>query len=298
MALFLHSGLYKAFHAVLPDRLTVLAYHRVTDPHAPGFDTFKPTVSATPEAFAVQMDFLRRHFSVVTISQVVAWLRDLQPLPLHPALITFDDGYRDNFDHALPILQRRDLPAVIYLATDCIESISPFYWDLAAYCFHHTHRQRAALPLSGQREWHDERSRTTVMMDWLATLKTLPNDVQSTAAMQLPHVLGVSVPADAFAGLYLTWDQIRTMVATGIDMGAHTQSHAIMTRVSPEHVLKQKSGDPSSPLPTPMAPPWILIGATKRFCSKQVLRRLLRSWQDRLICLKYDTHPWPFDVSL
>ena len=240
--LLFRVGLLDALHSMWPRRLTVLAYHRIADPNVPGFDTFKPNVSATPAAFAAQMDFIRQRFNVISRSDLVAWLQDQQPLPPHPALITFDDGYRDNFDHALPILQQRNMPAVVFLATNYIGQTSPFYWDLTAYCFYHTLQNEADLPLTGRQQWDDEKSRTVIMKNWLNTLKKLPDDKKWTTVRQLPQALGVSIPEDAFVGLHLTWDQVRTMVAGGIDMGAHTQSHPILTRVPLEQARLEATG--------------------------------------------------------
>jgi peptidoglycan/xylan/chitin deacetylase (PgdA/CDA1 family) len=219
-----------------------LAYHRLADPDAPDFDTFKPNVSATPAAFAAQMDFIRPRFNVVAVSDVLAWLRGQQPLPSNPLLITFDDGYRDNLDYALPILQERNLPAVIFLATDYTGEISPFYWDLLAYCFHHTPQTEVDLPLAGRQRWGDEKSRAVVMANWLYILKKLPDDEKRLIIKQLPQTLAVSIPADAFAGLHLTWDQVRTLVAAGVDMGAHTESHPILTRISLDQARREVTG--------------------------------------------------------
>ena len=214
-----------------PRRLTVLAYHRIADPNVPGFDTFEPNVSATPVAFAAQMDFIQRRFNVVSGSDLVAWIQGQQSLPPYPALITFDDGYRDNYDHAWPVLQQRSMPAVIFLATDHIGQPSPFYWDLAAHCFYHTGQNEADLPLVGRQQRHDEEGWAVVMRNWLSGLKELADREKWAAVRQLPQALGVSLPEDAFAGLHLTWEHVRTMVAGGVEMGAHTQSHPILTRV-------------------------------------------------------------------
>ena len=230
--LFFRLGLFDLFHHLWPSRLTVLAYHRIAALHAPGFDTFKPNVSATPAAFAAQMDFLRQRFSLISIDDLLAWLEGQKSLPPRPALITFDDGYRDNLEQALPVLRQHNFPAVIFLATDYIDSASPFYWDLIAYCFYHTSLNSANLPLLGCQEWRDEKSRNVVMATWLNRLKTLPDAEKWTAVRSLPHLLQVTVPPDAFAGLHLTWDQVRLLVNQGVDMGAHTQSHPILTRVS------------------------------------------------------------------
>ncbi len=236
------TSLFDTFHSVRSDRLTVLAYHRIGDPNTPGFDTFRPNMSASPAAFAAQMDFICQRFNVISGSELVAWLQGQHKLPPHPALITFDDGYRDNFECALPILQQRNLPAIIFLATDYIGNTKPFYYDLAAYCFRHIHQNQANLPLVGWRRWKDEESRAAVLVDWLSTLKKLPDDEKWMAIEQLPRALGISVPEDAFAKLYLTWDQVGAMIKAGIEMGAHTQSHPILTRVCLEQARAELAG--------------------------------------------------------
>jgi peptidoglycan/xylan/chitin deacetylase (PgdA/CDA1 family) len=191
------------------------------------------------------MDFIRSRFNVISVSDVLAWLRGRQPLPSNPLLITFDDGYRDNLDYALPILQERNLPAVIFLATDYTGEIAPFYWDLLAYCFHHTPQTEVDLPLAGRQAWHDEKSRAAVIANWLFILKRLPEAEKRLAVEKLPRALSVSVPTDAFSGLHLSWDQVRTLVAAGIDMGAHTQSHPILTRISLEQARREVTGSKS-----------------------------------------------------
>lgn len=235
-------GLFDAVHKLWPPRLTVLAYHRIIDPYAAGFDSFKPNVSATPIHFARQMDFVRRRFNVVSAGDITAWLQGRQSLPPRPALITFDDGYRDNLDYALPVLRERQLPAVIYLATDYIGKASPFFWDLLAYCFYHTSKTEADLPLAGRQHWSDEKTRDAVLDSWLSLLKTLPDAEKWAAIKQLPEALEVLVADDAFADMHLTWDQVREMVAAGVDMGAHTQSHPILTRVSLEQARTEVHG--------------------------------------------------------
>lgn len=224
---------FDAFHrATNRNRLTVLAYHRIDDPHRTDFDAFLPNVSATPAQFAEQMAFLRARYSVVSAADVTAWLRGEKPLPPYPALITFDDGYFDNFKFALPVLKKFDFPAVIFLATDYIGKSDPFFWDLAAYCFAHTEKTAADFPLAGELHWHDSASRTAAMVGWLERLKTVPDAEKWTHIHALPDLLDVSIPDDAFAGVTMTWAQVREMVANGVTMGAHTMSHPVLTRVS------------------------------------------------------------------
>jgi peptidoglycan/xylan/chitin deacetylase (PgdA/CDA1 family) len=240
--LMFRTGFFDALHALRPQRLTVLNYHRVNDPDQPGFDTFKPNVSATPEGFAAQLDYLQQRFHIVSIGEIVAWLRGGEELPRHAALITFDDGYCDNLVHAAPSLEERSLPALIFLATNHIGRSEPFYWDLAAYCFHHSQRDNVELPLVGHRSWDSTAGREAVMRGWIEQLKKIPNAELSRHVEKLPDLLDVSVANDAFAGLTLSWEQVRNLVAQGIAMGSHTMSHPILTRISPDQAHEELAG--------------------------------------------------------
>lgn len=231
--LIYQSGLVHAIGSqVGKHHLTVLAYHRIAEYAKPGIDTYLPNISATPTAFAQQMDYLQKYFNVISLTDLMAWYDTGALLPPNPALITFDDGYRDNFECALPILKERNMPAVIFLATNFIEQGEPFHWDIAAYCFYHTRLQHARLPVLGIQHWSTIESRWAIMARWLSVLKQISDAEKSKAVAQLPEVLDIEAPASAFANLSLTWDQVRTLLDNGIEMGAHTKSHPILTRVS------------------------------------------------------------------
>jgi len=118
----------------------------------------------------------------------------------------------------------------------------PFNWDLAAYCFHHTIQAEADLPALGHQSWSSEAEREAVLSRLLALLKTLPADESRAAYQALPRTLGVGVPDNAFAGLHLSWDEVREMTLAGVAMGAHTESHPILTRVSPDRVQAEIAG--------------------------------------------------------
>ena len=215
-----------------PRCLTVLAYHRIADPHQADFRTYRANVSATPANFAAQLDFLHKHFQPVSLAEVLAWLEEGRSLPRYPALVTFDDGYADNWSAAMPALRAHQTPAHIFLATAYIGQNRPFFWDLAAYCFHHTPLPEAELPGQGRVSWPDPQSKQSALENWLAWLKNLPDAAKWVALEQLPDQLHVTIPDNAFAGLHLTWDQVRQMAREGISFGAHTHTHPIMTRIS------------------------------------------------------------------
>jgi len=231
LQLFLKAGFFDLQRKLTPNTLTVLNYHRIDDPFRPGFNTFKPNVSATPSQFAQQMDYLSQHYNVISGRDIAEWLRGGKRLPANAAVITFDDGYRDNLEHAYPVLKSRDLPAIIFLTTSHIDSDTSFYWDIVAYCFDHTPKNNADFPLLGNRQWHSAESRKQVMDEWIAMLKTLPEVDKKKQVDQLSEILHASVPDDLSAGLTLKWSEVRHLSDNGIEMGSHTVSHPILTRV-------------------------------------------------------------------
>jgi peptidoglycan/xylan/chitin deacetylase (PgdA/CDA1 family) len=96
-------------------RLPVLCYHRVgpADP-----DRRSAFLTIPTEKFARQVQWLdRRGYHAIRSADWAAWCTEGKPLPPRPVLITFDDGYADVAEHALPILERHRMTAVIYLVT-------------------------------------------------------------------------------------------------------------------------------------------------------------------------------------
>lgn len=212
--------------------LTVLAYHRLGNARPGGGDSFQGNISANLDQFELQLDFLQRHFQLVSLEQVLAWRRGQASLPPQAALLTFDDGYADNYHLAFPAFGRRQIPAVIFLATGYIGQDQPFFWDLVAYCFHHTAQTEVILPVLGRQTWPDEPGKNRVMAAWLQFLKKQADPERRNFCAQLPAWLGVTVAEDSFKALYLTWEQVGVMGQQQVAFAAHTHTHPIMTTLS------------------------------------------------------------------
>src|ERR1039457_3382283 len=96
------SGLLGALEA-LPRRpgVLVLTYHRIGDPEEGAYDD--GVFEATPEQFDEQVRYLKSHFQVTELREVILWAEGNAPLRHSHVLITFDDGYADNYEVAFPI---------------------------------------------------------------------------------------------------------------------------------------------------------------------------------------------------
>jgi len=236
------TGLVRAGRGLGAKSLTVVNYHRVDDHHREDFDSFKPNVSATPEGFDRQMDYLAKWFHVVSLQDVIDWLDGRKSIPSYAALITFDDGYLDNYTSAYPILRRHNFPALIFLTTAHIGTDAAFYWDLAAYCFHHTASDYLTFPDGSVEHWSNETELNQVSRKWIELMKTLPQAEKQTQVERLPGLLGVSIPKGYFQRLMMDWDQVREMCQGGAEFGAHTMHHPILTRISLDEVRAEVEG--------------------------------------------------------
>jgi peptidoglycan/xylan/chitin deacetylase (PgdA/CDA1 family) len=209
-------------------RLTVVGYHRIADADDPDLKGFAGNVSAAPEAFADQLDWLGRHFEVVGLEDVLGWLVDGAHLPDRAALITFDDGYHDNLDVAAPLLATRGMPATLFLTTGPTDGGPALYWDRVASVFAGTEPGEADLPVLGHRTWGTAPDRCRTVHDFVYATKWLPPEERTVALDRLEEAVGRDA-SEHIPGLYLDWDGVRSL--RGWAIGSHTVRHPVLTSI-------------------------------------------------------------------
>lgn len=222
------------------DRLTVFAYHRIADRDADGFEFDPGVVSATPEMFERQMRHIAARFDVIALDDLLDHMANGQALPERPALITFDDGYRDNHDEALPVLRSLGLPAVVFLITGAIGTSRVMWWDELAYLLRNSEVSRAELPLVGWRSLEGDRQRAAVRLELLARLKEVPDQRRAAALEALRNVLAVAQPRLS-KPLFMGWGEVQRMIAAGVDCQPHTVDHPLLTRIDSTRVEREIS---------------------------------------------------------
>ena len=108
-------------------RLVVLTYHRVLPADHPARAYEQPGMIVSPETLAMNIRVLRQHFELLHIEDWVERVRTGAPLPRLACALTFDDGWRDNYDYGFPVLQAEQAPATIYLVSELVGSARG-YW--------------------------------------------------------------------------------------------------------------------------------------------------------------------------
>ena len=122
------SGGLRGFHRLRNKRrLTVLTFHRVLQRSDERWPDADKEWSLTVDELASCVEFVRDHYTVISLDQLLDARRRGAGLPEHPALLTFDDGWADNEEHALPVLEAAGVPAVIFVSGDAVGRHAPFW---------------------------------------------------------------------------------------------------------------------------------------------------------------------------
>ncbi len=227
---------------VTESKLTVVMYHYVRDLENSRY----PRINGLAiDRFRGQLDYLAKHHTFVRVEDVMAACRGDQALPSDAVLLTFDDGYADNYRYAFPLLDERGVqgcffPPVASLRDRVVLDVNKIHFALAAigdveaiatFCLEKVAawRDEYGLEEPGYYESHLARTsrfddpRTLFVKDLLQ--RGLPETVRSRLTDEVFRRF-VSVDEKAFAEeLYLTMDQAQTMRRHGHYFGAHGLSH-------------------------------------------------------------------------
>ena len=209
--------------------LRILMYHRFP--------------AGESEAFEHQCAHLQRYYRPVSMRQVAESLHQGKALPAHAVAVTVDDGYRDFYETAYPVLQAYGIPATVYLVTDFLDGQAWAWWDQVHYCFQRSRLETVSVPL-GQESLEfalrTSKERGQAADRLIETLKTLPNAVRLQVLGSLPSLFQVALPEEAPPeAAFLRWEEVRRMAGQGIEFGVHTRTHPILAALNEQELAAE-----------------------------------------------------------
>jgi peptidoglycan/xylan/chitin deacetylase (PgdA/CDA1 family) len=224
-------------------RLLVLMYHRVLPAEHPDRAIEQPGMYVSPATLAMHVTQLKRHFNIVHLDD---WLRQAeagQSLPQLSCALTFDDGWRDNFEYAFPVLRQHQCAATIFLVSGMTGTAAEFWPNRLARALTRlgpNDRFKAPLgdllaPLIEEARAHGK---------W--SLEILDRAV--VTAKQLTEAQIIAALDEARAGeaggetrTVLNEEELHLMAASGlVRFGSHTRTHYRLRGEIPSQVLDQE----------------------------------------------------------
>jgi peptidoglycan/xylan/chitin deacetylase (PgdA/CDA1 family) len=229
------TGAFATLRMLNRGRALILTYHR--------FSRLGDELSTGAAAFDEQLAYLAANYRVAPLSQLAERLRGAGEMPRGLAAITIDDGYRDAYEIAYPILRRYNLPATVFVVTEFVAGRSWLWTDKMRYLTSRTASAELSAMINGK-QWKfklsDRQSRLRAAEQVNAVLKQLDNGTKDEAINLIAGSLGVTIPLappDEFASI--NWDEAREMDAHGVEIGSHTLTHPILTRISDERLRRE-----------------------------------------------------------
>ncbi len=221
------------------DSLLVLTYHRVGDEES---DPWNPSIfSATADEFDEQVSYVKRKHAPVTLDEALAFVdgTDKSNSGRCRVLFTFDDGYLDNYESAFPILKSHGMQGVFFLCSDIVGSGYVPWWDQIAYLVKSGTRKKFTLSFPKTLDVDIERDGLEQSLQHILNLYKTPEnlDLNRFIGELKETVGGKELPIERRR--FLDWDEAREMLAGGMAIGAHTQTHPMLSKLSEDEQRKE-----------------------------------------------------------
>ena len=227
--LFHHGGGLNLVRRKNRHAARILMYHRFSN----------------PVSLEMQCIYLKQHYELLSMLELSEHLESGRSFPLNSVAITVDDGYRDFLKVAFPVFSRHGIPVTVFLVTDFLDRKMWLWPDVVKYAFEHTAhtraeidiptRRRLSLPLDtmGARlraaQWAIEEAKTLTNRDRLFLVDNVTERLQITLPQETP---------DHYQPL--CWDEVRSLARSGVEFGAHTRTHSILSKMSDARELQDE----------------------------------------------------------
>jgi len=236
--LLFHTGLHAIVDRLMPRRMLVLAGHCVA---APSCASLPKDMKIRGEDLERILAWLARRYDVLPIGEGVRRIESAVG-KRSIAVLTMDDGYRDNRTHLLPILERVGVGATVYLETrplderranwthklfGCLERVEP---EAFIHRFTEIARDKKGGIVLNQLVPHSEATTYNIK-------RLLKYEFDPAERDRALDVLFAELGGDDRAltdALYMTWDDARALQAAGVELGGHTVTHPILSKLAPE----------------------------------------------------------------
>ena len=224
------AGLSGPLMRLSPAGPLILLYHGVRENGAGDeFDRTGKHVEA--DRFRAQLELLQRHFRIVPLDDLVTRLLNGES-GRGMLSITFDDGYVNNLEVAAPILHRMGLPATFFLATGFIGTGRWLWNDQIEAALGATRLESVELAeLNGRVSLASQPERTKAVAGVKRALKKRPWQEAAARVAEIAGLLGLAHDKPFGHYSFMDWEQARGLTRLGMDVGAHTVNHAILSRV-------------------------------------------------------------------
>lgn len=212
-----------------PASALILMYHAVEDNPRDVADTLGRNALAA-KFFREHMETLARRFTPIALDELLLRLARGEPLPRKSVVVTFDDGYADNCETALPVLQQLGIPATFYLLAGAVASGRAPWFVRLHYAFANTNKSEwVAAPGGPAFSLKGDENRRTAFLESCVQCAKAESAKREAVADSIVQELEAPPLAER---LMMTWEQARKLIEKGHIVGSHTMTHPNVAYIS------------------------------------------------------------------
>ena len=222
-------------------QFTIVMYHRVG---ANNEDWSVDIIDTS--VFEKQIKYLKKTHTIMSLEDFAKNINKKKKLPKRVAIITFDDGYKDNYKNAYPILKKYKIPATIFLTTGHIDNDKLFWWDKLGYILLNLKQEEITLKDFGViKPSLIQKSRNT-FDETMYRFSNITEQKKLEIIKELERIFNKDIPKEIGKNNTLSWDNIKEMSENNIYFGAHSVNHPILTQIplkQAEYEISQSKTD-------------------------------------------------------
>ena len=250
-AFFRITGLIYLLRRINRDSVAILMLHGIMDEEVPSeWVPLRPQLSR--KHFRLILRILSSYYRFIELEEAFGMVSGRLPFQPNRMVLTFDDGYRNQLKHGLPILREFNAPATIFLATGHIDSRKPFWFDRLDYAIQHAHIAGRRLQAGNEivqfhsHDRNDLRAAFKRLRDsakkarrpdgvMVQEMESLAESLEQESGRRLSDIC----EQDDWSAL-LTWPEIRTAAAQeAITFGSHTVDHTRIGCAEEDEIRRQ-----------------------------------------------------------
>lgn len=231
------SGLLRLVASMRGPSAAILMYHSVLPDPSQLVDTYGE-IAHSELIFRAQMELLAREFRPISLDEAIQHIRSGNSLPRRSVVITFDDGYADNYEVAMPVLNQAGVPATFYVTVDCVENKRLPWPSHLRFAFRNT--RLSAWSDSQGKNWplNLPEEREAAFLSSCDACCQLSGAVQEDFVVRVERELDAKIPRQQNSPM-LTYEQMRALQRDGHIVGSHTMTHPNMAYIQADDAVRE-----------------------------------------------------------
>ncbi|MDI6780495.1 MAG: polysaccharide deacetylase family protein [bacterium] len=237
--LLVYTGVIDLIHYFITSRLPaciIWRYHSVLDIKDGDVLYASPSITVSPKEFERQIRYLSKRYNIISLDELVSSIKR-GCVPRNSLVITFDDGYRDNYLYAYPILKKYRATATIYLTANCIGTNKMVWMHKVLYMLQKT--QEKGIEVKGKLYQLGDRDNVLKACKIIGGMVKGMKSIKERDEFLDDLIKRLKVNVEGVDNLMLKWEDVLAMKKDGFSFGGHTLTHPNLPSLSREEMRKE-----------------------------------------------------------